>query len=293
MTSSSVIVVDGLTKSYGGTLALDSLSLEVPRGSIFGLIGTNGAGKTTAFKCMLGMARPDAGSVSFDGEALSPEMFNRLAYLPERPALYEWMTCNDHLELTRRSFASYDTGRAKALLEKFDLDPRKRTSSLSKGQQSALALILAFATKPEIMVLDEPSSGLDPVHQRQVLDLIIGDAAGGSTIIFSSHQIGQVERAADRVAILHRGKLVLQGVVDELKGNEKIIEATFATDAPPVNGLAEDPAVRRVVRNGRLLRAYLRHGGSDVERRIQALSPVSLRVLDQGLEDIFLQAVED
>src|SRR5450631_3491845 len=109
MTSSSVIVVDGLTKSYGGTLALDSLSLEVPRGSIFGLIGTNGAGKTTAFKCMLGMARPDAGSVRFDGEALSPEMFNRLAYLPERPALYEWMTCNDHLELTRRSFASYDT----------------------------------------------------------------------------------------------------------------------------------------------------------------------------------------
>src|SRR4029077_14507336 len=146
----------------------------------------------------------------------------------------EWMTGNEHLELTRRSFVNYDAGRAKDLLRTFDVDPRKRAGSLSKGQQSALALTLAFAIKPEIMVLDEPSSGLDPVHQRQVLDLIIGDAAGGSTIIFSSHQIGQVESAADRVALLHKGKLVLQGVVDELKGNAKIIEATFATDAPPV-----------------------------------------------------------
>src|SRR5215472_7355541 len=189
-----MISVAGLTKKYGSTTAVDDLSFDIAKGSIFGLLGTNGAGKTTTFKCILGLAFPNAGEVRFDGQTLHPELFERLAYVPERSALYDWMTGRDHLELTRRSFRRYDAARAQALLDLFAFDPKKKVKQLSKGQQSALALTLAFAIRPDILVLDEPSSGLDPVHQRRVLDLMIDAAAGGATVLLSPHQIGQVER---------------------------------------------------------------------------------------------------
>jgi len=291
MTEQYAIAVSGLTKRYGETTALDDFSIMVPKGSIFGVLGTNGAGKTTAFKCMLDLARADSGTTLFEGAPLTPALFERMTYVHERRALYGDPRVIDHLEWTRRTYARYDAPRAAKLLDLFGLAPKKRVKNLSKGQQSALALTLAFVTRPDILILDEPASGLDPVNQRNVLDLLIGEAAGGATIVFSSHQIGQVERAADRVAILHRGKKMLDGEVDLLKADEKVVEATFENDAPSVNGLATDPSVRRVVRAGRLLRAYVRGNSDDVTRHIAALEPKSLRVLDQNLEDIFLNAV--
>jgi ABC-2 type transport system ATP-binding protein len=286
-----VISIRGLSKRYGPTLAVDNLSIAVPRGSIFGLLGTNGAGKTTTFKCMLGLARTSAGSVEFNGRALAPEMFERMSYVPERCALYEWMTGAEHLELQRRSFRSYDAKRAAELIDMFGLERKKKIAKYSKGQQTAMALVLAFSTHPEILVLDEPASGLDPVHQRHVLDLIIGEAASGATIVFSSHQIGQVERAADRVAILHRGTLRLAGEVEQLKADVKVVEATFDTDAPSLNGLQSDPAIGYVQRIGKLLRVYVRGNGDDIAKTISAKGPRSLRVIDQNLEDIFLSTV--
>jgi len=288
-----MISVHALSKRYGANVAVEDLSLSVERGSIFGLLGTNGAGKTTTFKCVLGLAFPNSGDVRFDGEPLRPELFERIAYVPETSALYEWMTGVDHLELTKRSFRRYDAARARKLVELFAFDPKKKVKQLSKGQQSALALTMAFAMRPEILVLDEPSSGLDPVHQRHVLDLMIDAAAGGAAILFSSHQIGQVERAADHVAIMHKSKVVLQGDVEELRAGEKVVEATFDGDAPSISGLDGDPHVRRVMRQGRVLRAYIRDGGNGVANLIGQSKPASLRVLNQNLEDIFLAAVGD
>lgn len=285
------IDIQGLTKRYRTTVAVDNFSVAIPKASIFGLLGTNGAGKTTTFKCLLGLARPDSGRVLFDGKPLTPEMFESMSYMPERPALYEWMTGDEHIEFSRRSFLRFDAARAKQLIDLFGFSPRKRAKQLSKGQQSALALTLAFAIRPEILVLDEPSSGLDPVHQRNVLDLMIDAAAGGATVLFSSHQIGQVERAADHVAIMHKGKVALAGDVEQLRAGEKVIEATFDADAPTINGLDSDPHVRRVIRQGRLLRAYVTEGGDGVATMIGNANPSSLRVLNQNLEDIFLAAV--
>ncbi len=285
------IAIAGLSKSYGSTLAVNNLTIEIPKGSIFGLLGTNGAGKTTTFKCLLDLARPNAGMILFGGRPLRPEMFESISYMPERPALYEWMTGQQHLEFSRRSFRHHDAARARELVDIFGLNLRKKVGQLSKGQQSALALTLAFAIHPETLVLDEPSSGLDPVHQRHVLDLMIDAAAGGATVLFSSHQIGQVERAADHVAILHRGDLVLRGLVEDLKAEEKIVEATFEGDAPQFAELDANPNVRRVMRQGRLIRAYIRGAGNGVVAAMQAASPTSVRVLDQNLEDIFLVAV--
>ncbi|HXW76602.1 MAG TPA: ABC transporter ATP-binding protein [Candidatus Eremiobacteraceae bacterium] len=289
----AVISVRGLCKRYGSTEAVDGVGFDIERGSIFGLLGTNGAGKTTTFKVMLGLAFAQAGEVRFEGEPLRPEMFEHMAYVPERCVLYDWMTGVEHLEMTKESFARFDSARARALVELFGYDVRKKVKQLSKGQQSALALTLAFSIRPRILVLDEPSSGLDPVHQRHVLDLMIDAAAGGAAILFSSHQIGQVERAADHVAIMHKGKIVLAGDVEALRAGEKVVEATFDDRAPDIAGLDSDPHVRRVMRYGRILRAYIRDGGNGVAKLIGSANPTSLRVLDQNLEDIFLAAVGD
>jgi ABC-2 type transport system ATP-binding protein len=213
--------------------------------------------------------------------------------VPERNVLHEWMTVGEHVELNRRSNPKHDPKRADELLATFKLDRRKKVKRLSKGQKTALMLILALSIRPRILVLDEPSSGLDPIFQRVVLDLMIDAAAGGATILFSSHQIGQVERAADRVAILKQGRLVLDGTVDELKGSQKIVEAIFEDSVPSLNGLAADARILRVERVGRVYRAYVREGGDEIARRLDALGPKSVSVLDLNLEDIFLNAVAD
>ena len=289
--NAGAIDIRSLTKRYGSITAVDDVSFTVPEGSIFGLLGTNGAGKTTTFKCMLGLARPNSGSVTFGGKGLSPEMFQHIAYVPERSALYEWMTGAQHLEFYRRSYKNYDPARASKLTELFHIDLRKKVRALSKGQQTALAVILAFSIHPKVLVLDEPTSGLDPVHQRQVLDLMISESSAGTTILFSSHQIGQVERAAERIAILHDSKLVLEGEVEQLRSDEKIIEATFDTESPTLNGLESDPRVRLVTRNGRLVRVFVRRDTELLMKAFAEKQPRSLRLLDQNLEDIFLSAV--
>jgi ABC-2 type transport system ATP-binding protein len=287
-----MISIQHLTKKYGDFTAVSDLSLEVERGSICGLLGPNGSGKTTTFKCLLGFARASAGTVLFDGAPLRPQTFERLSYVPERSALYGWLTVGDHIESHRRSFRTFDPARAGELLDTFKLSPAKRVKRLSKGQQTALAILLAFSTRPEMLVLDEPASGLDPIFQRVVIDLMIEAAASGATILFSSHQITQVERAADHVAILRHGEIVRDGVVDSLKSSEKIVEAIFDQTVPPIDGLADDARIRRIERSGRILRAYVNAGSDEIARAIETLNPRSVSVLDLNLEDIFLAAVE-
>jgi len=286
-----MIAIQHLTKRYGSQAAVSGLDLEIERGSICGLLGPNGSGKTTTFKCLLGFTRPDSGTLLIDGKPLEPATFERLSYVPERSALYDWMTAAQHVELQRRSFRRFDAARARELLEIFRLDPNKKTKRLSKGQQTAVALVLAFSIRPDVLVLDEPASGLDPIFQRVVMDLMIDAAANGATILFSSHQITQVERAADHVAILRQGKVVLDGVVDSLKSDEKIVEAIFDDAVPPVDGLAHDVRVRRLERSGRILRAYVRTDSDAIARQVEDLHPRSVSVLDLNLEDIFLGAV--
>jgi ABC-2 type transport system ATP-binding protein len=288
----TIISIDGLTKRYRDFDAVCGLTLDVSQGSICGLLGPNGAGKTTTFKCLLGFVRPTSGTIRLLGEPLSPATFERLAYVPERVGLYEWMTVAQHVELQRRSFKRFDERRARELLELFGLDQAKPVKRLSKGQQTAAALVLAFSGRPEILLLDEPASGLDPVYQRVVIDLMIDAAANGATVLFSSHQITQVERAADRVAILKRGRLVLDAEVDALKSEEKIVEAVFDHAVPAIDGLAQDARIRRIERSGRIVRAYVHAEAGEIMRRMTELGPRSVSVLDLNLEDIFLNAIE-
>jgi ABC-2 type transport system ATP-binding protein len=285
-----VIAISGLTKRYRDVLAVDDLSLEIPTGSVCGLLGRNGAGKTTAFKCLLGFAKPDSGDVRFDGEPLSPATFLKLGFVPERPQLYGWLTVTQHLEIVRRSQPRYDAKRASELLATFRLEPRKKAKRLSKGQQTALALIIALAHNPSLLILDEPASGLDPVMQRAVLDLLIDSATAGATIVLSSHQIGQIERAADRVAIMRDGRLVLSGEIDDLRAAAKIVEATFEHGIPALDGLE---GITRIERAGSSVRVYANGRAQLVATRLSELGGNGVRILDRTLEDLFLDAVSD
>jgi ABC-2 type transport system ATP-binding protein len=286
------ISIEHLTKMYGTLAAVDNVMIEIPSGSVFGLLGPNGAGKTTTFKCALGLARATAGTVLFEGKPLTPQTFESLAYVPERSVLYEWMSVREHLDMQQRAFTRFNEKRAGELLELFQLDARKRVRAMSKGMRTALSVVLAFSIEPEIMILDEPTSGLDPVNQRSVLKLMIDAAARGTTIIFSSHQIGQVERAADHIAVLQRGKIVLAGAVDDLKAGSKIVEGIFESDAVMLNGLSGDKRISRVEKTGRIVRLTVTGGGDALAQELSSMGALSVRIVDLNLEDIFLNAVD-
>jgi ABC-2 type transport system ATP-binding protein len=285
-----VIAISGLVKRYRDVVAVDGVTLEVPTGSVCGLLGRNGAGKTTTFKCLLGFAKPDAGEVRFNGAPLAPQTFAKLGYVPERPALYLWLTVQQHLEISRRSQPAYDDAFARELLATFRLDGRKKAGRLSKGQQTALSLVVALSTRPTVLILDEPASGLDPVMQRVVLDLLIDAATSGATILLSSHQIGQIDRAADRVAIMRDGKIVVSGELDALREASRVVEATFIGSVPDLGGLEREMRIEQI---GTSVRAHANGKADAVAARFGALGAAGVRVLDTSLEDLFLDAVDD
>jgi ABC-2 type transport system ATP-binding protein len=288
---SSSIKISNLRKTYGHHAAVDGFSLEISAGSVFGLLGPNGAGKTTVFKCMLGLARTTSGVVLYDGQPLVPATFESIAYVPERSVLYEWMTVAEHVEMNRRAFKAFDAARAFELLAQFNIEPGKRSRALSKGMRTAVMVALAFARNAPILVLDEPTSGLDPVNQRHVLSLIINEAARGNSVLFSSHQIGQVERAAEHIAVMDRGRLILEGLVDDLKADRKIVEGIFPNTTYALNGIANDPRVLRTDRAERVVRLLVRSDADDVATILTNAGAGGVRVVDLSLEDIFLYAV--
>jgi ABC-2 type transport system ATP-binding protein len=287
----STISIKNLRKTYGPYVAVDDLTFQIPDACVFGLLGPNGAGKTTTFKCMLGLARATSGSVLYDGAPLVPETLERIAYVPERSVLYEWMTVAEHVEMQRRAYRKFSVARAHELLAQFGIDLRKKARALSKGMRTATMVALAIAREADILIFDEPTSGLDPINQRHVLNLIINESARGATVIFSSHQIGQVERAAERIAVIDRGRLALEGNVDDLKADRKIVEAILPTETFALNGLASDPHISRLDRNGRIVRAVTSSDAAEVMAKFEALGASGLRIVDLNLEDIFLYAV--
>ncbi|HVS45089.1 MAG TPA: ABC transporter ATP-binding protein [Verrucomicrobiae bacterium] len=287
----NTISIQHLTKTYGAFAAVSDLSLDIPAGTVFGLLGPNGAGKTTTFKCALGMARPTTGTVLFNGKPLVPAAFETIAYVPERNVLYDWMTIAEHVQMTRHAFKAFDVARCKELLALFSLNEKQRVRSLSKGMKTATAIALTFARRAETLILDEPTSGLDPVNQREVLNLIINEAANGTSIIFSSHQIGHVERAAERIAILQRGRLILEGSVDDLKADRKIVDGILPSEDSPLTAFNTDARIARVDRNGRILRLQVTADADGVAAALSAAGAQGVRVLDLNLEDIFINAV--
>jgi ABC-2 type transport system ATP-binding protein len=228
----AVVRIESLSRLFGAKLALDNVSLTVPRGIVFGLVGANGAGKTTLIKHVLGLLRACSGSVRVFGRDPVADPVGVLAqvgYLSEEPDLPGWMRVEQLLRYTRAFYPRWDDAYAERLRRDFELDPSARIKHLSKGQRARAGLLVALAYRPELLVLDEPSSGLDPIVRRDIMEAIVrAIAEDGRTVLFSSHLLHEVERVADRVAMIHKGRVVFDSALDDVKDTHRWLTLRFA-----------------------------------------------------------------
>ncbi len=217
----AVIAVSDLTRRFGGKTALDAVSLAVPRGGVYGLVGANGAGKTTLIKHILGLLRAESGSVRVFGRDPVDDpvgVLSRIGYLSEENDLPGWMRVDELIRYSRAFYPAWDDAYAEELRGAFALDLAAKVKSLSKGQKARTGLLIALAYRPELLVLDEPSSGLDPIVRRDILGAVIRTIADeGRTVLFSSHLLEEVEQVADHVTMISAGRIVLSAPLDEIK----------------------------------------------------------------------------
>lgn len=223
-----IIDLQGVSRRFGTTEALADVDLSIPRGQVFGLVGENGAGKTTLIKHLLGLLRAQVGAVRVFGRDPVRDpvgVLGRLGYVAEHRDLPEWMRIDELMRYTQAFYPSWDEALASELAATFELDVRQKVKSLSQGQRARTSLLLALAHRPPLLVLDEPSSGLDPVVRRDILEAIIRTVADeGRTVLFSSHLLDEVERVADHVAMLHQGRVVLDGALDTVcSGHQRLV----------------------------------------------------------------------
>jgi ABC-2 type transport system ATP-binding protein len=213
--SNPIIRLDHVSRRYGNTFAMNDVSIEVPRGGVLGLVGANGAGKTTLIKHILGLLKPQTGKVEvfgMDPVKRAVTVLSRLGYLSEDRDLPPWITVGELLRYSRTFYPTWDPTYAQALREQFQLSPSATVRTLSKGELAKLGLLVALAHRPELLILDEPSSGLDPIVRRAILEAIVRSVGDeGRTVLFSSHLLDEIARVSDRVAMMAQGKLVLSG----------------------------------------------------------------------------------
>jgi ABC-2 type transport system ATP-binding protein len=231
VTADPVISVSGLTRRFGATTALASVSLSMPRGAVYGLVGVNGAGKTTLIKHILGLLRADTGSVrvfGLDPVAEPVAVLSRIGYLSEENDIPGWMRVDELMRYTSSFYPAWDEAYAEELRQAFALEPAARVKTLSKGQKARAGLLIALAYRPELLVLDEPSSGLDPIVRRDILGAVIRTIADeGRTVLFSSHLLEEVEQVADHVTIIHQGTIVLSAPLDVIRQSHRSLAEAF------------------------------------------------------------------
>jgi ABC-2 type transport system ATP-binding protein len=230
----TVITVSELTRRFGAKTALASVTLSIPRGTVYGLVGANGAGKTTLIKHILGLLRAESGSVRvFDLDPVADPVgvLSRIGYLSEERDLPGWMRVDELIRYSRAFYPAWDDAYAEELRQTFALDATANVGNLSKGQKAQLGLLLALAYRPELLVLDEPSSGLDPVVRRDILEAIVRTIAHeGRTVLFSSHLLDEVERVADHVTMINEGKVVLSAPLAAIKESHRVGERVPSLD---------------------------------------------------------------
>lgn len=294
------IDIDHLVVRYGRRAAVDGLSLSVPRGSVFGLLGANGAGKTSTIKTLLGFRPPNGGHAHVLGYDITHdrvEINARIGYVSETNTLYLNMTIPQLRSFFRATARRWDEAVFDRSLHLFGLPPDARVRRLSKGMRSQLALSLALGGDPDVLILDEPTTGLDPIARRAFLDVLMADAAAaGKTIFFSSHVLTDVEAVADRVGILRGGRLMVSGEIDALKEQHALVRLSYAEPLrdDALMALQSVRGVARVEREGRSVRVRV-HG--DVPAAIDALrtiaSPTTIESTGLSLDDIFLYYAQE
>jgi ABC-2 type transport system ATP-binding protein len=295
VTDQFIIEINELRKNYGRVEAVAGLNLQVPVGSICGFLGRNGAGKTTTIKVLLGMARPTSGlarvfGLPADSPDASVDIRRRTGFVSDDKDLYGYMTVDEMIRFTAAFFPRWRSDLERRYLRTFDLPPDRKIKALSSGMRTKLALLLALCRGAELLILDEPTSGLDPAITEEVLQaLVVHVASEEMTVFFSSHQIAEVDQIADRVAIIHRGRMVVTGALDDLREKFRRIQLVFDGEAP--EPVFRAPGVERVWRKGRVLTVLSSAGADGILDEARALSPVSVDVVPVTLKEIFLETV--
>lgn len=288
------VAFEGVRRRFGTNIALDGVSLTVAPGSVLGLLGRNGAGKTTALRLALGVLWPDSGRIrtlGLDPVTQGNEVAMRVALLSEEAALYPWMTIAEITRFTAALHPRWDGALAARLSAELALDPGKRIRELSRGTRAKVALLLAVAARPELLLLDDPTAGLDPLVRREVLDGVLQAVADeGGAVVYASHLVHDVERVADRVIVLDGGSIRLEGELGELKARIRRARAVFEGDAP--RGDAVDGAIDAIA-DGRLLTITADAEVGALEASLRSLGAREVSIESLPLEEILVAVLRE
>ncbi len=292
----NALVLQHVMKSYRDVQALNDLCLEVPSGSIFGLLGPNGAGKTTAIRVMLGLVRPDAGSISVLGAAPGPDsvaLRRHIGFAPEEFALYPDMTGEEILAFNAALYGVAADSTASQLQKVFELPLKKRVGGYSKGMRKLLALYVALSTEPELLILDEPTEGLDPVARSRFLSVLAEKTAdSGLTVFLSSHILSEVEKICDTVAFMKSGHALLQDEIASLKTDCQVYTIRSARDISDVE--LHDPAVHHVEKVGQdLWDIQIYAPEAAAVQLISGIGGTIVNVQRLSFESVFMRLMEE
>lgn len=290
------IVLDSLTKLYGTNRGVVDLSLEVPRGVVYGFLGPNGAGKSTTIRVLLDLIRPTSGRASvlgLDSRGDAVEIHRRVGYLPGELALYPRLTAGDLLEHFGNLRGGVDRARVESLAERFDLPLDRAIRALSRGNKQKVGLVQAFAHSPELLILDEPTSGLDPLMQQVFASLVRETVGDGGTVFLSSHVLSEVQEIADRAAIIREGRLVAAEQIDDLRGRAvRELEIRFGGPVPAAE-LEAVPGVREATVDGDVARLRLEGSPDALVKTLARHEILDLTSREPDLEDVFLSYYGD
>jgi len=288
----AVVQTTQLTKVYGTNRALNGLTMTVPRGGIIGFLGRNGSGKSTTIRILLDVIRQTSGEATILGEPTrSATVRRRIGFLGEDKRLYPYMTVEEIIAFTRPFFSTWRRDTEARLLREFELPARRKVSSLSKGMRTKLGLLLNLCRHSEFLILDEPSEGLDPVMAEQMLQSLVQQAADGTTVFFSSHQISEVEQIADYVIAIEKGRVILEGSLDQLQQQFRRINLVF-DDPPPPDAFRRD-GVDHVIVQGRTISILASHNVDELSALGPLLAAKSVEVHPISLKELFLEKVKE
>ena len=278
-----MLELQGITKTFGTFKALDNLSMTVPKGAVYGLVGPNGAGKSTAIRHITGVYRPDSGTVIMEGQSVyeNPGFKARIGYIPDEIFYFPSATMEDMRKFYRGIYPRFDDQLFERLFEVFPLPRKSPIRRFSKGMQKQAAIHLSICTRPDLLVLDEPVDGLDPVMRRQVWSLILSDVAQReTTVLISSHNLRELEDVCDHVGIMDHGRMLLERSLADMQGSTVKLQL--------VGEVPEDLEVLHESVAGRLKTLVVRGSAQEVSAKVQQEKPVYFDVLPLSLEEIFV-----